>query len=123
MRVDVAERLKIADPRFGELKPLQGLRLIATVREPSTGGGSPVEHRYVVHGLRAPGAYGFHHTPRMDGEHTVRIDGQTAKGEPFSFEFPLHVGAWPPPDFDEEEKNNARFEASGGGRRRAVGAR
>ena len=122
VRIDVAERLKVADPRFGELKPLAGLRLIATVREPATGPGGATEHRYVIHPLRTPGSYGFHHTPRMDGEHTLRIDGKTAKGAAFSFEVPLHVGVWPPPDFDDEEKNNARFEVTTGGRR-AIGAR
>lgn len=120
VRIDLAERLKVADPRFGELKPLKGMRLIATVKEPTTG--KPVVYRYRVHALAAPGVYGFHHTPRLGGEHLVELVGETPKGAAFQVQFPVHVGAWPPPDFDEEEKNNARFEVTSGGRR-AVGSR
>ena len=122
IRVDVTERLKVPDPRFGDLKPVTGMRLIATVQGPDTGSRTAREQRYVLHPLRTPGSYGFHHTPSVGGEHRVRIDGTDAKGEAFSFELPLHVGVWPPPDFDEEEQNNARLEVASGGRR-AVGVR
>lgn len=121
VRIDIAERLKAADPRFGNTKPLTGLKLVATWTQPSKRAKAQLS-RYVVHALRTPGSYGFHHTPSEDGDHALSITGETASGERFSFEVPLQVGVWPPADFDAEEAQNARFESTVGGRR-ALGAR
>ncbi len=108
LRLEVNKILEVAHPRYGNRQPLKGLRLIATVEEPAKGKGEGKSYRYRVQPLRAPGAYGLHHTPRLEGEHTVRIEGQSQDGKTkLSFSLPVHVGVWPPPDFDDEEVKNA----------------
>lgn len=119
VRFDLGERLKVADPKFGTVKPLLGATLRATVVEPTVK--KATRYHYQVHALSTPGQYGFHHTPRLAGTHRIVVEGSTAEGTPVSVEFPLHVGTWPPPDFDDEEKNNLAVEGSRVGRR-MVGA-
>jgi hypothetical protein len=106
MRFDVGERLKVAHARYGNMKPLKGLRLVATVTGPD-GATS-----YRVHPLKAAGAYGFHTTPKAAGEYSVQLTGKN-----IDVTFPVHVGVWPPPDFEDEEKLNAKAAAQGTGRR------
>jgi hypothetical protein len=120
VRFEVNERLEVAHPRYGNRMPLKDLVLTATVEEPAKGKGAGKSYRYVVQPLRAPGSYGMHHTPRLEGEHTIRIEGKSRDGKKsVSFSFPVHVGVWPPPDFDDEEAKNAGETAgrAGGGRR------
>jgi hypothetical protein len=38
----------------------------------------------------------------------VQVQGTTADGAPVDATFTLHVGAWPPPDFDDEERKLAK---------------
>ena len=101
VRFDLAKALDVADPKFGNREPLKNLQLIATVREATGKKGS--ERVYAVHSLGAPGTYGFHLTPPKDGVLQVEISGE-AVGRTINQSFALHVGVWPPPDFDDEEK-------------------
>jgi hypothetical protein len=107
MRLEVSEQLDVADPKYGDRKPLSSLDVTATVTEPVQRKGAPKRYRYVVHPLRAPGSYGLHHTPRLAGEHAVKVEGTSRSGRSFTISVPVHVDAWPPPDFDEEEAKNA----------------
>jgi hypothetical protein len=111
VRVAVAEKLDVPDPRYGDRMPLKGLDLVATV----SGNGKKL--RYAVHPLDAPGRYGFHTTPLKDGTYLVSVDGTTADHKSVSASFPLHVGTWPPPDFDTEEQNNLTSDAARNGRK------
>jgi hypothetical protein len=124
VRLELNQTLKVAHPKYGNRKPLVGMRVTATVEEPATEKGSATTTTYVVHPLDAPGSYGFHHTPTVDGEYSVRLDGRSADNEiSFSATFPMHVGTWPPPDFDDEEATNAKNEAGRvAGGRRVVGS-
>jgi hypothetical protein len=101
VRLDVGRRLKVADPRYGSREPQRGLNLVARVSDSS--GKKPVVSEYMVHPLGAPGIYGFHMTPQKDGVLDVQIVGEVA-GRTVNFALPLHVGVWPPPDFDDEDK-------------------
>lgn len=124
LRLEAVEKLDVPHPKFGDRRPLDQYDIVATIEEPSTGKGEPKAWRYLVHDLRAPGSYGLHHTPRLEGEHTVRVEGRAKNGEgSFSITLPLHVGTWPPPDLDEEEQRNARERGGrAAGTRRVIGA-
>lgn len=124
VRFEVNERLDVPHPRFGNRMPLKDLDLVATVEEPAKGKGGGERYRYRVQPLRAPGSYGMHHTPRLEGEHVVHIEGKSKDGKrSVSFSFPVHVGVWPPPDFDDEEAKNATESAGRAtGGRRIVGS-
>lgn len=119
IRIQVGEELKVADPRFGKFKPRKDFQLIASVREPAKR--KPLVYRYRMHPLSAPGSYGFHHTLRLEGEHTIEISGKAANGDEINVEIPVHAGIWPPPDFDEEDTNTRRLQANSG-QRRTLGA-
>jgi hypothetical protein len=116
LRLRVTKKLDVADPRFGDLQPMENLALVATV-EDATGKKDAWKRSYVLHALDAPGKYGFHVTLPKDGAYRVSIDGNV-DGNKVAVTYPLHVGVWPPPDFDEEEKKaqEAAGEASKGGR-------
>ena len=101
IRLDLGKKLEVADPKFGTREPLRNLDLTATVTEST--GKKDSSRVYAVHSLGAPGRYGFHITPPKDGELQVQITGD-ADGRSLDVSFPLHVGAWPPPDFDDEDK-------------------
>ncbi len=109
IRCSASKKLEQADPRYGNLEPLKGMNVVVTVEEPSR-----KSSRYVVHALDAPGQYGFHFTPTKAGPHkiTVVATGKDATTH-FDGSFTLHVGIWPPPDFDDEEKNNVAAAADG----------
>ncbi len=116
LRVVVTKKLEVADPRFGTLQPMEGLQLTATV-EDTTGKKDGWKRRYTLHQLDAPGRYGFHVTVPKDGAYKITVDGNV-DGNQVGVSYPMHVGAWPPPDFDEEEKKalEASSEAGKGGR-------
>ena len=116
VRVAVEQKLSTADPKYGNLMPMKGLDLVAIVSQPTGKGAPPL--RYVLHPLDAPGRYGFHLTVPKNGQLQVAVEGDV-KGKSLALNIPLHVGTWPPPDFDDEEKNNAAAagEASRAGRR------
>lgn len=123
LRFDLGKQLEVAHPKYGDRMPLKGWSVVATVQEPATGKGEAKTWSYAVHPLRAPGSYGFHHTPRIDGEHTVSIEASRGD-DSMSFTVPVHVGAWPPPDFEEEEANNAKAAAGrAAGSRRIIGSK
>lgn len=112
VRIDVAQKLDVPDPKFGSLMPIRNADVVAVV----TGGKAKM--RYAVHALETPGRYGFHTTPIKDGVVQVTVSGTTKDNKSFDATFPLHVGVWPPPDFEDEEKNNiATTDASRGGRK------
>lgn len=112
VRLDVAQKLDVPDPRYGNLLPIKGANLVATVTS------AKGRQRYALHPLDTPGRYGFHTTPAKDGQVTVQISGTTKEGKSLDATFPIHVGVWPPPDFEDEEKNNlATTDASRGGRK------
>ena len=69
--------------------------------------------RYAVHSLGAPGLYGFHMTPPKDGVLQVQLTGDVGD-RTLDVSFPVHVGAWPPPDFDDEDKRAQAADAKGG---------
>ena len=106
VRFKVDRKLDVASARYGDLAPEKGLRLVAVITEPAARRGEPVVHRRLVHALEGAGQYGFHFTPTRDGAHEVMLEGESKDGA-VSVGLTLHVGAWPPPDFDEEERNNA----------------
>ena len=106
IRVDIAEVLQTAHPKYGRLKPMSRKAIKAKV----TGAGMDAVYR--VHPLSAAGAYGFHMTPPQAGKYTVIVSG-----DGFAVELPLHVGVWPPPDFDLEEQKNLSSLAAASGRR------
>jgi hypothetical protein len=102
IRIDLGKKLDVADARYGDREPMRGLELTAVVTEPT--GKKDARRVYAVHPLGAPGQYGFHMTPTKDQALQVQIVGTTADGAPVDAAFTLHVGAWPPPDFDDEER-------------------
>ena len=101
VRLDVFKRLAVADPRFGTREPAKGLKLVANVIEPT--GKQDATTSYVLHPTGAPGHYGFHFTPTRDGVVQLRLSGGAGERS-FNSTIPLHVGVWPPPDFDAEDK-------------------
>jgi hypothetical protein len=102
MRLEVFRPLDVADPRFGAREPHRDLNLVATVVEP-TGKKTTTTATYTVHPLGAPGRYGFHFTPNHDGVLQVQLSGDVG-GRRLNVTIPLHVGVWPPPDFEDEDK-------------------
>lgn len=106
VRFDVGTKLEVAHPKYGNIKPQKGLRMIAIVDDGTE------KKTYLVHPLKAAGAYGFHHTPSADGEISVRLEYKE-----FQSDTTVHVGAWPPPDFEDEEANNAKMSASSSARK------
>lgn len=115
VRVDVAQKLDVPDPKYGSLLPIRNADVVAAV----TGGKSKL--RYAVHPLETPGRYGFHTTPSKDGVIQVAITGTTKDNKSFDASFPLHVGVWPPPDFEDEEKNNLATTDAGRAGRKVLG--
>jgi len=101
LRLDVFKRLDVADPKFGNREPFRDLRLVAVVVEQT--GKKDARTSYAVHSLGAPGRYGFHFTPTHDGVIQVLLTGEVSE-RTINMAVPLHVGVWPPPDFDEEDK-------------------
>jgi hypothetical protein len=63
---------------------------------------------YALHNLGAPGQYGFHFTPTKDQTLQLQVVGTTKDGGSIDAAFNVHVGVWPPPDFDDEEKKLAQ---------------
>lgn len=115
VRVDLSQKLEVPDPKFGSLMPIKDADIVATL----TGGKSKL--RYAVHPLQTPGRYGFHTTPTKDGVLQVTIAGTTKNNKSFDATFPLHVGVWPPPDFEDEEKNNLATTDAGRAGRKVLG--
>jgi hypothetical protein len=111
VRFDIGKNLDVADPKFGNRQPLKNLALTATVIEPS--GKKDAKRVYVVHSLGAPGQYGFHMTPPKDGVLQVQLMGDVGD-RTLDISFPLHVGVWPPPDFDDEDKKVQTVDTKGG---------
>ncbi|HEY1098025.1 MAG TPA: hypothetical protein VGF99_03815, partial [Myxococcota bacterium] len=104
VRLDVFKRLDVADPRFGNREPAKAPKLVANVIEPT--GKKDATTSYALHPLSAPGHYGFHFTPSRDGVVNVQISG-TVGERTVNSTLPLHIGVWPPPDFDNEDKKLA----------------
>jgi hypothetical protein len=103
VRVNVTKKLEQADPRYGNLEPQKNQNIVVTVQEPGAKKGGA---RYALHALEAPGRYGFHFTPTKKGAYTLAVNGKDAEGHTWDATMTLHVDTWPPPDFDDEEKNN-----------------
>jgi hypothetical protein len=101
MRLEVYKPLDVADPRFGGREPYRELKLVAAVIEPT--GKKDMTTRYAVHSLGAPGRYGFHFTPGNDGVVQVQLSGEVGERR-LNVTIPLHVGVWPPPYFEDEDK-------------------
>ena len=59
---------------------------------------------YKLHRISRAGTYGFHYTPTMAGTFRVDINLNLKDGQELSFDVPLYVGVWPPPDFPQEEE-------------------
>jgi hypothetical protein len=101
LRLEIFRPLDVADPRFGAREPYRDLNLVANVVEPN--GKKSTTTAYAVHSLGAPGRYGFHFTPERDGVVQVQLSGDVS-GRRLNVAIPLHVGVWPPPDFEDEDK-------------------
>jgi hypothetical protein len=110
VRAQIAEKVDVPDPRYGDRVPQRNAELTAVV----SGNGKKL--RYEMHALDAPGRYGFHTTPLKDGSYLVAIEGKNGEGKPLSTSFTIHVGVWPPPDFDTEEQNNLATDSGKAGR-------
>ena len=104
LNLDVFKRLDVADPKFGNREPFRDLHLVAVVVDQT--GKKNARTSYAVHSLGAPGRYGFHFTPTRDGVVQVLLTGEAGE-RTINIAIPLHVGVWPPPDFDEEDKKLA----------------
>ena len=104
LNLDVFKRLDVADPKFGNREPFRDLHLVAVVVDQT--GKKNARTSYAVHSLGAPGRYGFHFTPSRDGVVQVLLTGEAGE-RTINIAIPLHVGVWPPPDFDEEDKKLA----------------
>jgi chemotaxis protein histidine kinase CheA len=103
VQFDIAKKLEVESAQYGRFKPQKKVRGNVLVTPPVTGKETgPVSYR--LHRLATPGSYGFHFTPTRDGMHELQLDGATKKTGSLSIRFPVHPDAWPPPDFDEEEK-------------------
>jgi len=98
LNIDVQKRSNDPGASFTGGAPVTGADLIASIVGPDG-----AQQRFRVHALDAPGTYGFHFTPIVDGTHEVRIAGTAGDGA-LATSLVLHVDAWPPPDFDDEEK-------------------
>lgn len=142
---DARVKLEDPDPTYGDYAPVEDLYLVATLTPvggppaPATPEAKPADSKakgkgkaaapapapavgpspvaYVVHSLGDAGMYGFHVTFPSAGKWEVRLSGSRKDGKALEGSFPLHVGIWPPPDFDQEEKNNQTL---GGNGRRAI---
>ncbi len=101
VRLEIFKRLDVANPKFGTREPLKNLKLTASVVEPT--GKKDATMTYALHSLGAPGLYGFHFTPTRDGVVSVQVNGDLGQ-RTLNATVPLHVGVWPPPDFDSEDK-------------------
>lgn len=130
LEMEIAHHLEEADPDFGDYKPMEGAAFIAVLthtaapppkdpKAPPTPLAAPLT--YAVHPMEDPGKYGFHVTVPAAGVWQLKVTGPGVKedGKPVEVTIPLHVGVWPPPDFDAEEKNNAALSA-GSGKSRVV---
>lgn len=106
VRFDIGKKLDVPDPKFGNREPLKNLKLKAIVSDAS--GKKDSAREYAVHSTGSPGNYGFHMTPTKDGVVSVQLTGTYPDGEggerSVNVTFPVHVGVWPPPDFDDEDK-------------------
>jgi len=101
MKLEIFKPLDVPDPKFGSRMPWRNLNLTATVVEPT--GKKDAKTVYAIHSMGAPGRYGVHFTPGRDGVIQVQITGE-AGDRSVNVTIPLHVGVWPPPDFEEEDK-------------------
>lgn len=101
VKLEVFKPLDVADPRFGAREPWRDLALVAAVIEPT--GKKEMTTRFAVHSLGAPGRYGFHFTPGNDGVVQVQLSGDVGERR-LNITIPLHIGVWPPPDFEDEDK-------------------
>jgi hypothetical protein len=101
VRLEIGRALAVPDPKFGNREPLKNLSLLATLVDQS--GKKGESKQFVVHPLGAPGLYGFHWTPPQDGVFQMKLAGDVGD-RAIEISVPIHVGVWPPPDFDEEEK-------------------
>jgi hypothetical protein len=110
VRAQIAEKVDVPDPRYGDRVPQKNAELTAVV----SGNGKKL--RYEMHALDAPGKYGFHTTPLKDGAYLVAVEGKNKDGKPINTSFTIHVGVWPPPDFDTEEQNNLATDSGKAGR-------
>ncbi len=115
---DLSEKLAVASARYGNLKPMNKLALIATLKSDD---GTTTQHR--VHSTGRPGGYGFHFTPQSKGVFTLTLESMNDGKLPVSFELPVRVGEWPPEDFDDEEKamRDALSKGTGSGSRVILG--
>lgn len=119
IKLDIAEKLKIPDPTFGEYKPIAGAQLVATVSFVEQAVEKPKARkskkakmaavvtepiRYRVHHLGDAGLYGFHTTLLTAGSYVVKIEGKDKQGRSLNTSFELHPGVWPPPDWESENK-------------------
>lgn len=103
LQFDIAKKLKVESTQYGTLEPQKKMVNIAQVMPPVTGQKEEAVS-YRVHSLETPGTYGFHFTPNRDGMHEITVTGKTKTGDAFQFTLPVHPDAWPPPDFEEEQK-------------------
>lgn len=103
LRFRLVETLKKADPRYGNNRPVKAANLVAEVELPKKGRKAQEPVRYAVHKLPEAGVFGIHHTFTHEGAFAVTIRGETSAGTPVALSLPVHVGAWPPPDFPAEE--------------------
>jgi|GEM_PF-1837746 len=111
---DIAEKLEVASTKYGNLKPMNKLVLIATLKHEESG--ETTQH--LVHPVGAPGRYGFHLRTQKAGIHMLTLEAHGSK-LPVSVMFPIRSGEWPPADFDDEEKRlrDGLNQGAGSGRR------
>jgi len=90
--LEVGHQLKEPDAIYGNVKPLNGAKLLARFSGPGeTLLRIPLE-------TDMPGKYGIHVTPASQGKYTLKVKGKKGRDK-FEFEYQVYVDTWPAPDY------------------------
>lgn len=104
------EILPTPDPRYGDRKPVENARLIASVTAPGSS-----TRRYEIHALDVPGSYGMHFTPGdTAGLYRITVE-RIENRRTQSTEFSLGVGIETPGVADRAEMERRRRRIGGSG--------
>lgn len=147
IRLDITRKLKVADSRYGDSKPVVGANLVAKLHfveglsdapvvakdrkgKARKGKGRkakgkkksslvlPKDQLFRLHALGDAGLYGLHLTMPIPGHYSLKISGQDRDAKDIEATLELYPGQWPPPDWDQERSNS---KSTVSGRRRPLG--
>lgn len=104
------EILPTPDPRYGDRRPVEKAKMVATVAGPNG-----VSRTFQVHPLGIPGSYGVHFTPSAGaGLYKITVERQDGRRVQ-STDFTLGVGVDTPGVADRAEMEKRRRRISGSG--------